>query len=309
MKKIINYIVNGQGLGVKYLAVLALVLGLVFGVFIKVYGQDGVPYAQQISDQLLPIEVVDGQIVNPEDTYKVVHLQFGEEANPYPIPLVLDTTSDDLDLNSLDPGAYITRSNIYVVKDHEVRSYKLNGSFNLPREDYREFFTSVLNWTALGAAVFAFAGLFILYFILSLFYSVCAIPVAAIASRKTDFDQRMRLSSLALIVSYLISWGLRLAAGISLNMWLFFVIVIAFQAYLLHKMPLILVKPQAPDAFTHLEADERPVEVKTEGIKETTATVEKPKTKKAPAKKKSAAKPTKPKSPDKEKPAVKKEKK
>lgn len=303
MKKIINYIANGQGLGVKYLLLLALILGIIFGIFIKVVGTDGIPYAQQISDQLLPIKVVDGKIVDPVDTYKVVHLQFNADSNPYPIPLVLDTTSDELDINSLDPGAYITRSNIYVVKDHEVRTYKLNGSLELPREDYTGFFKSVLNWTAFGVAVFAFAGLFILYFILALIYSVCAIPVAALVSKKTDFDMRMRLSSLALITVYIISWGLRFAFGLNVNMWLFFVVVIAVQAFLLRKLPITIPTPPtaAPvSPFPEIKAEEI-AEADTESA---SAKTEKPKAKKAPAKKKPAARAAKPKAPAKEKPAA-----
>lgn len=113
MKKIINYIAGGQGLGIKFTALLALLLSIVFGATVKVMGSDAVPYAQQIADQMLPIKVVNGQIVEPADTYKVVHLRFNEDSDPYPIPLVLDTTSDVLDINMLDPGIYVTRSNIY----------------------------------------------------------------------------------------------------------------------------------------------------------------------------------------------------
>ena len=181
MKKIINYIAGGQGLGIKFTALLALLLSIVFGATVKVMGSDAVPYAQQIADQMLPIKVVNGQIVEPADTYKVVHLRFNEDSDPYPIPLVLDTTSDVLDINMLDPGIYVTRSNIYFAKEHEVRTYKLaNDNFELPRSDYTGFFRSVLNWTAVFVFVFAFAAMFLLYFVLCLFYSVCAVPLAAI---------------------------------------------------------------------------------------------------------------------------------
>ena len=65
MKKIINYIAGGQGLGIKFIALLALLLSIVFGATVKVMGSDAVPYAQQIADQMLPIKVVNGQIVEP----------------------------------------------------------------------------------------------------------------------------------------------------------------------------------------------------------------------------------------------------
>ena len=94
MKKIINYIAGGQGLGIKFTALLALLLSIVFGATVKVMGSDAVPYAQQIADQMLPIKVVNGQIVEPADTYKVVHLRFNEDSDPY--PCLLYTTGYDI---------------------------------------------------------------------------------------------------------------------------------------------------------------------------------------------------------------------
>ena len=40
MKKIINYIAGGQGLGIKFTALLALLLSIVFGATVKVMGSD-----------------------------------------------------------------------------------------------------------------------------------------------------------------------------------------------------------------------------------------------------------------------------
>ncbi len=291
MKKIIGYIAGGQGLGVKYLALLSLVLGIIVGAAVKFYGQDGVPYAQQIADQMLPIKVVDGKIVEPQETYKVVHLRFGEDSAPYPIPLVLDTTSDTLDVNTLDPGAYISRKNIYLVKDREVRTYNLEGSFDLPQDDYTGFFNSMLNWVSIIAAVGAFAGLFIMYFMLTLIYSVCAIPLAGLASKKVDFDGRMRLSALAVIAAYVISWTLRFATGISLSTFVFFVLVVALQGIMIYKLPAAPEAPAPQPALPEEEAE--PVVVDAD----------KPK-KKAPAKKKPAVKASKPKTPAKGKPAA-----
>jgi len=296
MKKIIGYIADGRGLGVKYLALLALIFGLVLGIIVKVYGQNGIPYAQQVADQMLPIKVVDGQIVEPQDTYKVVHLRLSEDSAPYPVPLVLDTVSDKLNIETLDPGAYVTRRHIYVVKDNEVRTYNLEGSFELPQDDYTGFFASILNWTALAAALIAFGGLFVLYFILTLIYSVCAMPLASLASKKMDFDRRMRLSAVVLITAYVFSWGLRLAVGLNIGTFVFFIMVIALQGFLIHKLPVtepVLPLPEEPAA---------PKDEKKENIQ--AAAEEKPKVKKAPAKKKHAAKTAKPKAPAKEKPAA-----
>ena len=157
MKKIISYIAQGQGIGLKYLALLALILGILGGIGTKVIATDGIPLAQQVADQLLPIKVENGQIVEPQETYKVVHLRFGGDENAYPIPIVLDTTSDMLDINLLDQGAYITRSYLYMINEHEARTYKLDGDFELIQKDYTPEFTSFINWTAFLVGVFVFA--------------------------------------------------------------------------------------------------------------------------------------------------------
>lgn len=146
--------------------------------------------------------------------------------------------------------------------------------------------------------------MFLLYFVLCLFYSVCAVPLAAILGKKTDFDSRMRLSTVAFIAVYAVFWALRLITGLNVNIWLFFIVVIAAQAFLLSKMPVlsstagILPSHPAPDsAFPEINPQE-----KTENA--LPAKTEKAKVKKAPAKKKAAVKASRPKAPAKEKPAA-----
>ena len=231
MKKIISYIAQGRGIGLKYLALLALILGILGGIGTKVIATDGIPLAQQVADQLLPIKVVNGQIVEPQETYKVVHLRFGANEDAYPIPIVLDTTSDMLDINLLDQGAYITRSYLYMINEHEARTYKLDGDFELIQKDYTAEFTSFINWTAFLVGVFIFAGLFVFYFLMALFFSFVAGLIAASRKISLDFNAKMRLSSVALIACVLLFWVLRLAANVNVNIWLAAVVMIALQIY------------------------------------------------------------------------------
>lgn len=229
MKKIISYIAQGQGIGLKYLTLLALIFGILGGIGTKVIATEGIPLAQQVADQLLPIKVVNGQIVDPQETYKVVHLRFGDDENAYPIPIVLDTTSDMLDIDLLDQGVYITRSYLYMINEHEARTYKLDGDFNLAQKDYTPEFTSFINWTAFLVGAFIFGGLFVFYFLLALIFSFVAGLIAASKKIVLDFNTKMRLSSVALIACVLVFWILRLAGNI--NMWLAALIIIALQIY------------------------------------------------------------------------------
>ncbi len=231
MKKIISYIAQGQGIGLKYLALLAFILGILGGIGTKVIATDGIPLAQQVADQLLPMKVVSGKIVEPQETYKVVHLRFGEDESAYPIPIVLDTTSDMLDIDLLDQGVYITRSYLYMINEHEARTYKLDGDFELIQKDYTPEFTSFINWTAFLVGAFVFGGLFVFYFLTALVFSFIAGLIAASKKICLDFNTKMRLSSVALITCVLLFWVLRLVGNINVNMWFAAIIIIALQIY------------------------------------------------------------------------------
>ena len=262
MKKIISYIAQGQGIGLKYLALLALILGILGGVGTKVIATDGIPLAQQVADQLLPIKVVNGQIVEPQETYKVVHLRLGGDENAYPIPIVLDTTSDMLDINLLDQGAYITRSYLYMINEHEARTYKLDGDFELVQKDYTPEFTSFINWTALLVGTFVFAGLFVFYFLMALVFSFVAGIIAASKKISLDFNAKMRLSTVALIACVLLFWVLRLAANVNVNIWLAAVVMIALQIYFVRCL-----KAQIAITSTEVEAS-KPAETKEKIVAE-----------------------------------------
>ena len=101
----------------------------------------------------------------------------------------------------------------------------------------------------------------------------------------------MRLSALAVIAAYVISWTLRFATGISLSTFVFFVLVVALQGIMIYKLPAAPEAPAPQPALPEEEAE--PVVVDAD----------KPK-KKAPAKKKPAVKASKPKTPAKGKPAA-----
>ena len=104
MRKITSYILNGQGLGMKFLAGLSVLMALIFAIVIRVQGAAYVPYAQEIADQMLPVKVVNGQIVEPLNTFKMAQIRIEGRDTPLALPLVLDTRVTNLDANLL-PGA------------------------------------------------------------------------------------------------------------------------------------------------------------------------------------------------------------
>ena len=248
MNKIVNYITNGSGLGVKYLLIFSLVMSLFAGIFIRISGAEMIPYAQSVADQLLPIKIENGIVVEPFDTVKTAYLRIGDEETMV-FPFTINTTTDALDPSHLRPGLYLTRTTLYAVNQNDTRIIKVQDNAYLPKADYTDVFKSLLNWVAFFSALICIFLLFLLYFILALFYSVCAIAVAAIASKKLDFDLRMRISSLCIIAAYVIFIPLNFTS-LGNSRLLFFIVVIALQAFIIKKLPL------APAAKT--EADETP---------------------------------------------------
>ena len=232
MNKILNYIQNGRGLGLKVLLILTLIISVYVSVTVKTGGTDLIPYAQQIADQMLPVKVENGVIVNPVNTVRTATL--GDSG--FRLPFILDTTTDTLDTSKLSQGVYISRTTLYTVNNNEVRIKKLQGSFDLPQQDYTDFFNSVLNWVAVISFIIVMVFGFLSYFITCLIYSWCAVLIAKLTKNSYSFDQRMRLSVVCFVATEIIFIPL---SFLTINSkMLFFIIVIALQGFLLSNLPL-----------------------------------------------------------------------
>lgn len=250
MQKVWNYIIDGKGMGLKYLSAFALLSALIISVILKIGGDLLVPYAQDVAEQMLPIRIENGIVVEPYNTLKTAKIRLDDSSDKFTLPLVIDTRYDTLDTNGLQQGVYMTRTTLYTVNNNEVRVVKLKDNMYLPQGDYTAAFKSFLNWGIVLFFVFATAMLFFLYFILSLFYAVCAIAVAAVAGRRYEFDQRMRLSALSLIAAYIIFWPLDFA-GFGMGRFAFFLVVLIIQGLVIYKLPArprAAVEPSLPAA-------------------------------------------------------------
>ncbi len=292
MKKILNYIAAGQGLGIRFLLIFSAITAFIFAVYIRTNGTELIPYAQDIADQMLPIKVENGIVVEPANTIKTAQLRIDENMSPLELPLVINTTVDTLNTAQLKSGVYLTRTTLYTVNNNEVRLYNLENDFELPQGDYRQEFKSVLFWAAIMVFIFGGLILFITYFILSIFYATCSYVLSAILSRKYDFDLRMRLSVLCLISAYII-FALLGWLGIETGKLVFFAVVIALQTLVIAKLPPVIgqentIVPETADTTAVSAA--WPEESKTAPVPVKAPAKKAPVKKKAPAKKKAAVK-------------------
>ena len=236
MEKIMNYIVRGQGLGIKFLLLFSLISTIILSVNIKnISDEYFVPAAQEAANAILPIKVENGEIVEPLNVVKKHTITFGENEDAEHLDITLDTTAYDLDLSDLSEGVYITRTSVYAVRDNETKVYKIEGTYELPQGDYSEFISSTLNWTILAVGVVIFLGLSLLLFIAAIFYATCSYLVSMIMRKKYSYDLRMRLTVLAFITTYVVFIPLNIFGyGSKL---VFFLAVLALQGVCMKFIP------------------------------------------------------------------------
>lgn len=278
MKKIISYIFNGQGLGIKFLSALSVLMALIFAIVIRVQGAAYIPYAQEIADQMLPIKIVNGQIVEPLNTFKMAQIQIEGRDTPLALPLILDTRVTNLDAGLLPQGVYVTRTNIYTVNNNQAKVIKIEGDNYIPQGDYTGVFKSWLNWSALIGGIAGIVILFVVYLILTMFYALCAQIIAKLVRRPMAFDARMRLSAVVLTSAYILFIPLG---------WLGISNTLLFLAVMLGTLTWFVVK-YVPVENLAVKTEVLPKEAASTKIK--AAPVKKAAAKKAPGKKKTATK-------------------
>lgn len=241
MEKLINYICNGQGRGLKILFLFILIMSVAKGIQFRIEADSFAPIAQAVAEQMLPIKVENGVVVEPVDVVRTASLSFGNQS--YNLPLVLDTRYDTLDTTSLKPGAYLTRTTLYMVNNGDIRIKNLSGSFDLPKGDYTKDFAAMLNWTIIGVVLFSALVLFAVYYLLTIFYAWCSVAISYILSKKNfvtkqnlDINVRMRLSVCCLIMTNIICIILNYLTIPTYNI-VFLIIVILLQGMIMIKLP------------------------------------------------------------------------
>lgn len=234
MKKILNYVANAQGLGIKFLLLYSFILGLIIALFIRIQGPDYIPFAQSLADQMLPLKIENGVVVEPVNAVKKAKLNIGNDT--IDLPLIIDTTVDKLDASKLRDGVYMTRTTLYSINNNQIRINELQGDIDLPRRNYTDAFKTFLNWSSGLFLIFGTAVLFVFFFILSIFYAFCAGILSWFMRKKFSFDLRMRSSVLCLLSTYILFYILDII-GVSSGLLAFFLIVMLLEYFLLKNIP------------------------------------------------------------------------
>ena len=231
MDKIFRYIKNGEGIGAKYLLVYALIVAITYGAAFKVLGNMATPSLQNITDQLFPIKIENGVIVEPANTIKDIKL----DIEGYDIPFILDTRIDTVDTNGLKSGIYISRKSVYAVDKDQVRVHNFKSDMYLPKDDYTGIFKSYATGIALVFAVMVFVSFYVMYLALCCFYAFFANIIAKHVRVNMDYAASMRLSTVTYIFTSIV-FAILNVLRLSTNSLVFFVAMIALQIIVLKNM-------------------------------------------------------------------------
>lgn len=231
MNRILTYVKSGSGIGAKYLLIYALVVTVIFGAAFNFMAKGAVPALQKAADQLLPIKIADGVIVEPADTVKSIDLGIKEAAFPF----ILDTTVDSIDTAGLKDGIYIARKALYVVGKRQTKVYSYDTDMTLSRGDYKDLFKKVITWTTWILAVFVFIFLYVMYLALTSFYALFAHVFAKMFKAPLDYCGCMRLSALIYILASVV-FNLLQFSGLETSLKVMFVSILILQVLIIKSL-------------------------------------------------------------------------
>ncbi|MBR1648591.1 MAG: DUF1189 family protein [Alphaproteobacteria bacterium] len=231
MNKFFNYVRCGQGYGIKFIALFTLIWAVAVYALIAFYIKStALPDIRKAADELLPIRIEDGRITSPLNTIKYMPIRFVKSE----IPLVLDTTVDEINTSDLQSGIYISRTAVYTVTGKDIRISPFEGSVELTANDYKQGLEKNIFLGAL-AVLFCLALIFFAFtLVFTAIYALFAVMMAKIVARDLDYKSASRLSSVVFGGSLLICNF----AGffIFLPSWVILCAIAALQFIIIKKM-------------------------------------------------------------------------
>lgn len=234
MKKILNYIVSGKGWGFRFILAIAFILSVIFSFSVYELSKAAIPQAQALADEIFPLRVENGVIVEPLNMLKTIPL-LSEEKDGISLDITIDTSIDEFDIANLEQGLYISKTALYSVNGKEVKIKKLEGSYYFPKDDYIPSLKKATNWTMAILFPLMLIVISLMLLVVAMFYTIFAAIISAIFKKDFDFAFKMRLSSIAFSTTYVLFFFLGLV-GISSKV-LFFVAVLALQTIIIKEVP------------------------------------------------------------------------
>lgn len=193
-----------RGIGLSILAVLALIVSWQATSVVKKYMQEQVPNFQETLNQLTPLKIENGTVVEPLNSYKEAYLKVFGDNDERGFKIVIDTKDDTIDLDKIKDDVasiHLAKKKLYFVKKNEISQTDLSElSLNLENKDYQEQMKKGIGYWGNVIGILMFV-------VLTLYYLVCAIIFAIVSffytigqADKPDFAARIRVSAVALFI-------------------------------------------------------------------------------------------------------------
>ncbi len=214
MNKVILYIQRGKGNGLLLLLLTAVILVVwVFFPFRQNFKRDYAQLQPQLlraADDLLPVTVQGGKIVNPIDVYKEFDFNFGQNADAANVfSIVFDTRDGESQVTSDKVWFFITRDMLYLPLVKKKIIFQ-DGVF-----DKTKFAQLLQSFNSAFPLIFfiivvAFSGfLFCILLLQCLALAWCTKGLLKVLKKtvEVDFSVLMRLSTIVLVVAEILMFN------------------------------------------------------------------------------------------------------
>lgn len=184
------------------------------------------PTLKQEVGYFLPISIEDGVIVEPKN--KIIQKQYGDKNK---ITVELNTETEELDVNNLNDGFYVTKNNLYIVNKAKNKE-RVQSLENFPNIKINEeiFSSALVSFEQYAYKTILVGGgiLFLLWGFLSISFTSAIASIFIPERWNFKFRNILRVNTLMFVVYLIVNFGLLIDFS---WLWLLVVSVITTVVY------------------------------------------------------------------------------
>ena len=222
MEKFVQYVKAGKGRGLIFLLAAAVIISFMDVVFLKQIYRDVEPQIMLAADEILPITVQEGKVVDPVGAYKRVDLKFGDKQDDTDVlPVVLDTREEKSTMPEAKTGIFVMTDVVYMISPRKIeRFYLPDGVWD--KDEFKKYVDSFVSMLSLVVTV-----IMVCFFFLFMFLKTLLVAWLSKVGLKTmqkadlsDFAGFMRLSAIVVAILDVVFVVSGLCLGFSINLWI-----------------------------------------------------------------------------------------
>lgn len=227
MNKIVYYVLRGKGIGLMFLLASSVMIASIYLCMFKLACNDFKPAVMLVAEEVLPIKVEKGQIVEPSNVYKETGIKIDEDKEKKDeIKVVLDTR-EDVVYDKFDNGIYITKDSFVAAFNQSVKKVGLSDGVH----DVEKFKGWLDGYLVVLSVVLSIM-IIVFSFVLSLIKSLVAMllmkwVVKTKFEGALDKNQLMRLCAIVVAGFEILSVVLSLGLNIYISGFVFYLLILA----------------------------------------------------------------------------------